>query len=113
MKVEVYIYSWNRFLANTKHNYVKILVDGVLKEEQGGVHDRLTFWTPKQAQDWVDKYVLENFPDEEIRWKYLGDVETQHMMAYAFSTIVVYGAAILIPCLIIVGAIKLIKRVSR
>ncbi len=57
MKIKVHLYSWKGYLQGTKHNYVKIFKDGKLIEEQGSTSDRLTFWTPKQAQDYAEKYV--------------------------------------------------------
>jgi len=72
MKIKIMIFSWRRFLAGTKHCYVKVFEDGVLKVQQGGSTDHLMFFTQMQAQDWADKYVEEHHPDEEITWEYLG-----------------------------------------
>ncbi len=82
MKIEIWIYSWAKYIAGSKHNYVKIFVDNRLVAEQGSVTDRFTFWTPKQAQNWADEYVAKHYPDEKITWKYLGDVKMRYQYSH-------------------------------
>lgn len=83
MKIEIWIFSWKKYLAGTKHCYVKIYEDGNLKESQGGKNSSRMFFTQKQAQDWADQYVKVHYPDEqEIIWKYIGDVKMKYQYSH-------------------------------
>ena len=73
----------DRYVAGTKHCYVKIYEDDELKVHQGGKNDKVMFFTQKQAQDWADRYVEEHYTDEqEIEWKYLGDVKMKYQYSH-------------------------------
>ena len=86
MKVEIWIFSWKRYLTGTKHCYVKIFENGELKVQEGGKNDSQMFFTQRQAQDWADDYVKnyikKHYPEQEIEWKYVGDVKMKYQYSH-------------------------------